>query len=281
MPPLVLAGAISVHAALEAGRREVKTVYLQKEKSIRNSGAIRKLAASTGIPIEEAEGARIDELVGGTHHGGVAALVGERKYQNLDELIHPLLSRARPERAASSGDEGGGQGVGSKDPFIAMLDGVEDPYNFGQAIRALYAAGADGLVVPDRNWDTALAVVTRASAGASEYMPTARVAEAKEAIAFFKTHGFRIAATAKEKNSKSIYAVDLHGPLFMLIGGERRGLTAADLASCDILLSIPYGRAFKAELDVTSATAVLAFEAMRQRVWPQRIRRQTLSKKTE
>lgn len=154
-----------------------------------------------------------------------------------------------------------------------MLDGVEDPFNYGQAIRALYAAGAHGLVVPQRNWDNALSVVTRASAGASEYMPTARVADVKEAIAFFKAHSFRVAATAKERNSKSVYSVDLHGPLFMLIGGERRGLNAATLALCDILLSIPYGRDFKAELDVTSSTAALAFEVMRQRVWPKRTHR--------
>jgi 23S rRNA (guanosine2251-2'-O)-methyltransferase len=150
-----------------------------------------------------------------------------------------------------------------------MLDGVEDPFNYGQAIRALYAAGAHGLVVPERNWDTALAVATRASAGASEYMPTARVADAKEAIAFFKARGFGVAATAKDPKSKSVYAVDLHGPLFMLIGGERRGLNAATLALCDVLLTIPYGRDFKAELDVTSSTAALAFEVMRQRVWPE------------
>jgi 23S rRNA (guanosine2251-2'-O)-methyltransferase len=150
------------------------------------------------------------------------------------------------------------------------LDGVEDPFNYGQAIRALYASGAQGLVVPARNWDTALSVVTRASAGASEYMPTARVLDVKEAISFFKAHGFQIAATAKGSKSKSIYSVDLHGPLFMLIGGERRGLNAATLALCDVLLSIPYGRDFKAELDVTSSTAILAFAVMRQRVSPKR-----------
>jgi 23S rRNA (guanosine2251-2'-O)-methyltransferase len=127
-----------------------------------------------------------------------------------------------------------------------------------------------GLVVPERNWDTALNVVTRASAGASEYMPTSRVSDVKEAITFFKAHGFRVAATAKDSKSKSIYAVDLHGPLFMLIGGERRGLNAATLALCDMLLTIPYGRDFKAELDVTSSTAALAFEVMRQKVRSER-----------
>ena len=244
---LTLEGWVSVLAALEAGRRPITAVYLQRDKDLREGGRIQAAAAKRGVEIKMASADEIDTLAQGKSHGGVLALAGERQYQTLDELI-----------------------TGQKDAFIVMLDGVEDPFNYGQAIRALYAAGAHGLVVPERNWDTALSVVTRASAGASEYMPTARVADVKEAIAFFKAHGFRIAATAKERNSKSIYSVDLHGPLFMLIGGERRGLNAAALALCDVLLSIPYGRDFKAELDVTSSTAILAFAVMQQRIWPHR-----------
>ncbi|MEX1247136.1 MAG: RNA methyltransferase [Anaerolineales bacterium] len=245
--PLTLEGSVSVLAALEAGRRPIEAVCVQKDKDVRGLDRIQAAARAKSVPIKEVAEAEISALVQGASHGGVLALAGPRLFQSLDELI-----------------------AGQREPFIAMLDGVEDPFNYGQAIRALYAAGAHGLVVPERNWDSALNVVTRASAGASEYMPTARVADAKEAIAFFKAHGLRVAATAKEKNSQSIYAVDLHGPLFMLIGGERRGLNAAALALCDVLLTIPYGRDFGADLDVTSSAAILAFEVMRQRVWPQR-----------
>jgi len=244
MADFTLEGWISVLAALEVGR-PISAVYLQRDKDLREGSRIQAAAAKRGVEIKMASADEIDALAQGKSHGGVLALAGERQYQTLDELI-----------------------TGQKDAFIVMLDGVEDPFNYGQAIRALYAAGAHGLVVSERNWDTALSVVTRASAGASEYMPTARVADVKEAITFFKAHGFRIAATAKERNSQSIYSVDLHGPLFMLIGGERRGLNAATLALCDVLLSIPYGRDFKAELDVTSSAAVLAFAVMQQRVWP-------------
>jgi 23S rRNA (guanosine2251-2'-O)-methyltransferase len=247
MSDLTLEGWVSVLAALESGRRSLSAIYLQRDKDLREGGRIRSAAAKASVEIKQVSATEIDALAHGKSHGGVLAIAGDRKYQTLDDLI-----------------------AGQKDPFIAMLDGVEDPFNYGQAIRALYASGAQGLVVPERNWDTALSVVTRASAGASEYMPTARVADVKEAIGFFKSHGFRIAATAKERNSQPIYSVDLHGPLFMLIGGERRGLNSATLTLCDVLLSIPYGRDFKAELDVTSSAAVLAFEVMRHRVWPER-----------
>ena len=249
---LILEGWVSVLAALEAGRREIQSVYVQEGKEIRTLAQIEKMAEQKGVKILVVSEDEINTLAEGKSHGGILALAGERQFQSLDEMV-----------------------AGQKDAFVVMLDGVEDPFNYGQAIRALYAAGAHGLVVPQRNWDSALNVVARASAGASEYMPTARVADAKEAIAFFKSHGFRVAATAKEENSVSIYAVDLHGPLFMLIGGERRGLTAAALALCDVLLTIPYGREFRAELDVTSSTAILAFEVMRQRVWPQRRQKQS------
>lgn len=146
-----------------------------------------------------------------------------------------------------------------------MLDGVEDPFNFGQAIRALYAAGASGLVLPPRDWENALNVVARASAGASERIPTARAADSLEAVRFFGEHGYRAAAADKSAGSLSIYEADLSGPLFLLIGGERRGLPATTLKACDVLLRIPYARPFEPSLDVTSSTAAIAFEVMRQR----------------
>lgn len=240
--PLILEGSLSVIAALEAGRREIQAIYVQRGKDVRALDRIERSARARNVEVKQVDEAEISALAQGASHGGILAQVGERTYQSLEELI-----------------------AAQTEPFIAMLDGVEDPFNYGQAIRALYAAGAHGLVVPERNWDSALNVVTRASAGASETMPTARVADAKEAIAFFKGRGLVITATAKDARSKSLYAVDLHRPLFMLIGGERRGLNAATLALCDELLTIPYGRDFKADLDVTSSTAILAFEVMRQR----------------
>jgi 23S rRNA (guanosine2251-2'-O)-methyltransferase len=240
MSGLTLEGWVSVLAALEAGRREISAVYIQQGKDVRGLGRIERAARGHKVAVSFVPATEIEALAQGASHGGVLALAGERRYESLEALAQPGA-------------------------FVAMLDGVEDPYNYGQAIRALYAAGAAGLVAPLRNWDTALNVVARASAGASEHMPTAR-ADAQEALAYFKSRGFRCLATAKAKGSESLYAVDLRGSIFMLIGGERRGLSASVLAECDGLVSIPYARSFEAALDVTSSTAVLAFEAMRQRI---------------
>lgn len=234
-----LEGWVSVLAALRAGQREIAAVYVQQGKDVRGLGQIERLAQERSIVVKFLPVAEIEALAQGSSHGGVLAAAGERRYESLQALAQPGA-------------------------LLAMLDGVEDPYNYGQAIRGLYAAGVAGLVAPLRNWDTALNVVARASAGASELMPTAQ-AEAEEALAFFKERGFRCLATAKSGKSQSLYATDLRGSVFLLIGGERRGLSAAVLSQCDALVSIPYGRSFEAALDVTSSTAALAFEAMRQR----------------
>src|SRR3972149_1989508 len=239
---LILEGSLSVLAALEARVRQVHAIYLQQGKDLREAPRIRALAAERSIPLQSVPGSELETLAQGHSHGGVLATAGPRDFLTLAKLA-----------------------AGLPNPFVAMLYGVEDPYNYGQAIRALYAAGAHGLVAPERNWDNALSVIARASAGASEYMPTAKVAKPEEAIAHFKARGFTVASTAKEPKAVSLYATDLHGPLFVLIGGERRGLGAAAPAACDLHLTVPYGRAFHADLDVTSSTAALAFEVMRQR----------------
>ncbi|MCS7071637.1 MAG: RNA methyltransferase, partial [Anaerolinea sp.] len=150
-------------------------------------------------------------------------------------------------------------------PWVVMLDGVEDPFNFGQAIRALYAAGADGLVVRPRSWLSAAGVVARASAGASEWMPTAIVETAQQAADWFRRRGMPTAVT-DHRRAVSIYEVDLSGPLFLVIGGEKRGVTRSFADAADMRLRIPYGRSFGQALDTTSAAAALAFEIMRQRL---------------
>ena len=142
---------------------------------------------------------------------------------------------------------------------------MEDPFNFGASVRALYAAGADGLVLRPRNWLSAAGTVARASAGASELIPTALAETAAEAAAFFRARGLQVACATDERGSVSLYDADLTVPLFLLLGGEKRGITRSFLDQADLKLRIPYGRAMPHSLGTASATAVIAFEIMRQR----------------
>jgi 23S rRNA (guanosine2251-2'-O)-methyltransferase len=171
---------------------------------------------------------------------GVIGLVGSRRTQTIDELL-----------AATA-------------PVIVLLDGVEDPYNFGQSVRSLYAAGIGGLVLRPRNWLSAAATVIRASAGATEFMPTA-VAEPEEALAAVRARGMQV-VVADAKGARPMYEVDLTGPLFLVIGGEKRGVGRSLMNAADVRISIPYGRDFGHDLGTAGATAVLAFEVLRQRL---------------
>ncbi|MDX6449900.1 MAG: rRNA (guanosine2251-2-O)-methyltransferase [Gaiellaceae bacterium] len=236
---IVLEGAVSVGAALEGGRRPVERILIRADKW-EKSGKLRALARRTETRVERATAEQIDVVATGRTHGGILAEVGPLRHASASDL-------ARGDR-----------------PFVAMLDGIEDPYNFGYAIRSLYAAGADGLVVRPRDWGESEATIVKASAGAFDLLPIAEVENAEAAADLFAERGLAVACTAK-RDATPIYDADLSGPLFLLVGGERRGITREFLSRADLVLEIPYRRRFSLSLGTVAAVSVLAFEVMRQR----------------
>lgn len=239
----LLEGFLSIEAALSAGFRDVHRVLIDENKQFdRRLNDLRRLAESAGAEVRFAPRRIIDERASGDWHGGVIAEVGERRFCRLADLL-PADDAA----------------------FIVMLDGIEDPYNFAGAIRALYAAGVHGVVVRPRNWTSATALVGRASAGTIERLPLAVAESAAEAADFYRGDGLAIACAASGDRSKSLYQTDLTLPLFLLIGGERRGVTRSFRRAADLQLRIPYGREFAGALGSVSAASVIGFEVMRQR----------------
>lgn len=240
MENIILEGSISVKAALEAERRHVCEIIVDQRKPDRNRNYILNLAKNKGIKITVASAEEISALAGGTSHGGILAVVGERQYQQIDDLLsHPL-------------------------PFLALLEGIEDPYNFGGALRSLYAAGITGVFVPERNWCSAAGVVTKASAGASEFLDIATVSDWDEVLTRAKAHDIRIVC-AERKNAVSLYESNLTGALMLVFGGEMRGISAKIMKHSDQNVFLPYGSDFRNALSANSAAAVFAFEAYRQR----------------
>jgi 23S rRNA (guanosine2251-2'-O)-methyltransferase len=239
--PMVVEGHVSVEAVLEGRARPVHRIWAARPGD-RRLGRLRALARERAVLIDRVEAATIEELATGRTHGGVLALVGPRRERSVAELI-------------------GEVGEGS---MIVMLDGIEDPFNYGQAVRALYAAGIDGLVVR-RSWETAVGTVTRASAGASELMPGARSASAEEAAAACRRAGFRVACAVASDDATELSRANLHGPLFLLIGGERRGVTRSVVDLADLRVRIGYGREHAPELGAATSAAIIGFEALRQR----------------
>lgn len=239
----LLEGHISVQAALRSGSREISALLLRDGKHDAAVRALEHQARARNIPIQRLSPADMDAFVQGKTHGGVAARVGPHRFTPMETLL-PV----------------------SGPPFIAMIDGVEDPFNFGQSVRCLWAAGAHGLVVRPRNWLSAAGVVARASAGASELIPTAIADTAEAAADFFRAQGLAIAcADEAAVGTVSLYDADLAQPLFLLIGGEKRGITRSFAGQADLRLRIPYGRANAHALGTASAAAILAFETLRQR----------------
>lgn len=237
---ILLEGAISVKAALEGKRREIYEIRIDKRKPDRNRNYILSLAEKSNVPVRIVSEEEISRRTEGTSHGGMIALVGERTYETVESLFE------------------------TEEPFLALLEGIEDPYNFGGALRSLYAAGVTGVLVPQRNWCSAAGVVTKASAGASERMPIACVTDWDETLNKAKEHRIRILC-ASRKNAVSLYESNLTGPLILVFGGEMRGISAKIAAYGDENIFLPYGSDFRNALSANSAAAVFAFEAYRQR----------------
>lgn len=242
----VLEGMTSVSALLAARERgendrPIRKILFDREKRVKKSREWRFLSdrcASENIPLLTVDAEEIASLATGSTHGGVIALCGER-------TVPALSAENLPQNA-----------------FLCLLDGIEDPYNFGYALRSLYAAGCGGVLLGTRNWMSAAGTVARASAGASEALPLFS-GDPVTAVRTAKEGGYRVAA-AGIRYSVPFHSADLSLPLLLIVGGEKRGISAPLLALADTVVRIDYGRTFRGSLSSSAAAAVLAFEVLRQ-----------------
>ena len=181
----------------------------------------------------------IDELANGKTHGGIIAICSKVKIPTLitsDQLI----------------DNG----------FYIVLDGIEDPFNFAYAIRSVYAAGADGVIIPTYRFYDAQGLICKGSAGTSELIDMFEC-DISNAIDIFKSKGYKV-ASAGIRDSVSLYDADLKKPLLLVVGGEKRGISSEILTKSDMVVRVYYGKPFKGSLTASSAATVLAFEVYRQ-----------------
>lgn len=236
-----ITGVVPVSAVLEAGSRTVARVLVQDDRYDSATARVQQLAREQSIPLDRVAPSVVDRYVGSQHHGGIIAEVGARRFLRLAQLLE-----------------------GPEPPAIFMLDGVEDPHNLGQAVRALFAAGATGLVLRSRNWLSVSDIVIRASAGASEFIPVAVAESPEQAAEHFHGSGLRVLA-ATQQDAVPLYDTDLTAPFFLIIGGEKRGISRGLQQIADSRVSIPYGRTFSAALGTAAAAAVIGFEMLRQR----------------
>ncbi len=224
-------------------RRIVEILYSTERAKARAKelNYLSKVAPQYGFALTEVSENELNSLAIGNSHGGILARCSERTISELTSLSSASLPQ---------------------NGFYVMLDGIEDPYNFGYSLRSIYASGADGIILPKRNWLSAAGVVARASAGASELL-NLYTSEPAEAAEFFKANNYRVIC-ADTPNSVSLYDANLTKPIFLIVGGEKRGIRASVLQTADEVVRIEYGRNFPASLSAASAATILAYEIYRQ-----------------
>ena len=232
------------NAVLEALKsdREIEKLIVAKGAE----GSIRKItgmAKDKKIPVQYREKAALDRIAGRNSHQGVIAQVSEYTYCTLDDILR---------RAEERGE----------DPFIMILDGLEDPHNLGAVMRTAECCGAHGIVIPKRRSAGITETVAKASAGAVEYMLCARVSNIGQAVDQLKERGVWVAAC--DKGGKAYTEQDLTGSLAVVIGSEGTGISRLVREKCDFVVSIPM-KGKITSLNASNAAAILMYEVVRQR----------------
>lgn len=243
----VFEGMTSIRAILrgiDAGvndRRISKILFdVSKMKKIsKEVGYLKAVSEKYGYELIESTSGELEELTLGNSHGGLIAITEDRTLPYLDSST-PILSCG----------------------FYVMIEGIEDPYNFGYSLRSLYAMGCSGIILTERNWMSAAGVVARSSAGASEMFSMYK-ANPADCVKIFKEKGYKVVC-ADENTDNILGNCELKLPLLLIVGGEKRGISRAIMDCADMLVKIDYAREFRASLSAASATTMFAYEIARQ-----------------
>lgn len=237
---MILEGSLSVKAAMLAQHRQIDCIYIDVAKHSKDIHFIECKAKELGIPIVKKSREEIDTLATGATHGGIIAQAQPRKYQKISDCF------------------------GLEDTFIAVIEGVEDPFNLGYIIRSLYSSGCDGIILHQRNWTAVESIILKSSAGAFEYMNIVMSEDIEKEIIFCKERGL-ICYAAMRKDAIPYFDANFKQSILIAIGGEMRGLSRTVLNHAQQNIYIPYARDFRAALNAAGAAAALGFEVMRQR----------------
>jgi len=209
-------------------------------------GSILKIvgmAKDKKIPIMYGEKLILDRIANGVPHQGVIAYSSSFKYCEVEDIL--ALAKSREE-----------------DPFVIILDNIEDPHNFGAIMRSAEVTGAHGIIIPKRRAVGVTDVVTRASAGAAEYMACAKVANIVQTIEKLKAAGLWIGAC--DVDGEPYYKSNLKGGICLVVGSEGFGISKLVKEKCDFTVSIPMVGKI-GSLNASNAAAVLMCEVRRQR----------------
>ena len=239
-----LEGRNALTEALRSGRT-IDKVFIasgETDRALQRLAAQAKEAGAVVVPVDRR---KLDAMSTTHAHKGVVARADAREYATLDDLL---------ESAAGKGEA----------PLLVICDELTDPHNLGAIRRSAECVGAHGVIIPKRRSVCLTATVAKASAGAVEYMPVARVTNINAAIADLKEKGVWIFGTAAE-GSIPMYQADLTIPAAIVIGNEGSGMSPLVRKNCDVTVHIPM-KGNISSLNASCAASVLLYEALRQRL---------------
>jgi 23S rRNA (guanosine2251-2'-O)-methyltransferase len=240
--PSVIYGVLPVLETLRAGSRTVDKIFVAEGAHEKRLSEIIELARQKGIVVNRAPRQQLKELAGvEANHQGVVAQTASAAYSDSDVI----LDAAR------------------NDALLLILDGVEDPRNFGAILRTAECAGVAGVLIPERRSVGLTETVAKSSAGATEYIKVAKVANLNRLIEDLKERNVWVVGTSADAEM-NYTEWDWTRPTALVLGGEGKGLHRLVAENCDVLVKIPmYGKI--QSLNVSVAAGVMLFEARRQR----------------
>jgi 23S rRNA (guanosine2251-2'-O)-methyltransferase len=241
----ILYGVNPVRELLRAGGEDVAELWLAEGGSRAAAFAeLERLGRGAGAKVRAAPRQKLDRLAGTDRHQGVVAVVADFRYAEVADLLAAAVASGRP-------------------PLLVVLDGVEDPHNLGAIIRSAHALGAHGVVIPKDRAVGVTPAAAKASAGAVERCPVARVTNVAKTVEDLKKAGVWSVALAAD-GDRSLAELDLRGPTALVLGSEGEGLRPLVRKTCDLSASIPMTGEIDS-LSVSASAAIALYEATRQR----------------
>lgn len=238
----LIAGRNAIAEALRAGRA-IDSLYVQRGERGGALQALVKKAKEAGAAIKEADPKKLDYLCGGANHQGVVAVAAVKEYATVEDLFRRAQEKDEP-------------------PFFVVCDELEDPHNLGAILRTAECAGAHGVIIPKRRSVGLTYAVGKASAGAVEYLPVARVGNLPSLLEELKARGLWIYAA--DMDGSPWCQTDFTGPTALVIGSEGRGVGRLVKEKADFVVSLPLKGNINS-LNASVVAGILCYEVARQR----------------
>ncbi len=243
--PEKLAGVNSIMEALR-GKRRIHKIFIQEGRGGKRIEELLQSAHNKGIYYQYVDKKRLDGMYAVANHQGVVALVDNYDYASIEEI----LAKAAQQK---------------QEPFLLLLDGIEDPRNLGSIIRTAECAGVHGVIIPQHNSSEITDAVVRASAGAVEHMLIARETNLVNCIKSLKEKGLWIIGAHME--GTDYYSCQMPSPTAVVIGGEGKGIRKLVRQNCDMLVKVPM-MGMVSSLNASIAAGLVIYEVVRQRRSP-------------